>query len=140
MLILAEPSPMAALTRLGQLGARSQPVVLLLAAQRIAEMSGVEFLVAAHELHPAAKRVLLVARDDYSAAHPAVRAMTAGQIDLLQAASQYLEVRLLDGDRAGGPTMLLEIALVVLLGPVKRRRRGDLRDDLPPYRLLLGVA
>src|SRR6266436_2658277 len=123
---------MAALTRLGQLGARSQPVVLLLAAQRIAEMSGVEFLVAAHELHPATKRVLLVARGDYSAAHPAVRAMTAGQIDLLQAASQYLEVRLLDGDRAGGPTMLLEIALVVLLGPVKRRRRGDLRDDLPP--------
>jgi response regulator RpfG family c-di-GMP phosphodiesterase len=60
--ILAEPSPMAALTRLGHLGAQSQPVALLLAAQRIAEMSGVEFLVAAHELHPAAKRVLLVAR------------------------------------------------------------------------------
>jgi hypothetical protein len=36
--------------------------------------------------------------------------------------------------------MLFEVALVVLLGPVKRRRRGDLRDDLPPYRLLLGVA
>ena len=79
--ILAEPSPMAALTRLGHLGAQSQPVALLLAAQRIAEMSGVEFLVAAHELHPAAKRVLLVARGDYSAAHPAVQAMTVGQID-----------------------------------------------------------
>jgi Pyridine nucleotide-disulphide oxidoreductase len=79
--ILAEPSPMAALTRLGHLGAQSQPVALLLAAQRIAEMSGVEFLVAAHELHPAAKRVLLVPRGDYSAAHPAVQAMTVGQID-----------------------------------------------------------
>ena len=44
-------------------------------------MSGVEFLVAAHELHPAARRVLLVARGDYRAAHPAVRAMTVGQID-----------------------------------------------------------
>jgi thioredoxin reductase (NADPH) len=42
--ILAEPSPMAALTRLGQLGARSQAVALLLATQRIAEMSGVEFI------------------------------------------------------------------------------------------------
>ena len=47
---------------------------------------------------------------------------------------------LLDGDRAAGPAMFLEVTLVVLLGPVKRRRRGDLRDDLPPYRLLLGVA
>jgi thioredoxin reductase (NADPH) len=72
---------MAALTRLRHLGAQSQPVALLLAAQRTAEMSGVEFLVAAHELHPAAKRVLLVARGDYSAAHPAVQAMTVGQID-----------------------------------------------------------
>jgi hypothetical protein len=34
-----------------------------------------------HELHPAAKRVLLVERGDYSAAHPAVRAMAVGQID-----------------------------------------------------------
>jgi thioredoxin reductase (NADPH) len=56
-------------------------VALVLAAQRMTEMSGVEFLAAAHELHPAAKRVLLVERGDYSAAHPAVRAMTAGQID-----------------------------------------------------------
>ena len=79
--IVAESSPVAALTTLGQQAARSQAVALLLAAQRMAEMSGVEFLVAAHELHPAAKRVLLVARGDYSAAHPAVRAMTVGQID-----------------------------------------------------------
>src|SRR5207245_6146479 len=36
--------------------------------------------------------------------------------------------------------MLFEVALVVRRGPVQRRRRGDLRDDLPPYRLLLGVT
>ena len=47
---------------------------------------------------------------------------------------------LLDGDRATGPAMFLEVTLVELLGPVKRRRRGDLRDDLPPYRLLPCVA
>ena len=47
---------------------------------------------------------------------------------------------LLDGDRAAGLAMFLEVTLVVLLGSVKGRRRGDLRDDLPPYRLLLGVA
>src|SRR5215471_13671657 len=36
--------------------------------------------------------------------------------------------------------MLFEVALVVLLGPVERRRGGDLRDDLPLARLLLGIA
>jgi hypothetical protein len=46
------------------------------------EMAGVEFLVAAHGLHPAAKRVLRLERGDYTAANPAVRAMTLGQIDI----------------------------------------------------------
>jgi thioredoxin reductase (NADPH) len=79
--IVAERSPAAALSTLSQLGAQSQAVALVLASQQMTEMSGVGFLAAAHELHPAAKRVLLVARGDYSAAHPAVRAMTVGQID-----------------------------------------------------------
>jgi thioredoxin reductase (NADPH) len=43
--------------------------------------SGVELLEAAHRLHPAAKRVLRLERGDYTAANPAVRAMTLGQID-----------------------------------------------------------
>ncbi|HVD14379.1 MAG TPA: FAD-dependent oxidoreductase [Actinomycetota bacterium] len=79
--LLAEGSPAAALTTLGQLAAGSQPVALVLAGQQMTQMTGVEFLVAAHRLHPAAKRVLLVGRGDYTAAHPAVRAMTLGQID-----------------------------------------------------------
>ena len=45
-----------------------------------------------------------------------------------------------DGDRTAGLAMLLQVALVVLLSPVKRRRRSDLRDDLPSHRLLRGVA
>src|SRR5262245_21797506 len=36
--------------------------------------------------------------------------------------------------------MLFEVTLVILLGPVERGRGGDLRDDLPPARLLLGIA
>src|SRR5205809_3050672 len=36
--------------------------------------------------------------------------------------------------------MLFEVTLVVLLGLVERGRGGDLRDDLPPTRLLLGIA
>src|SRR5215471_8007141 len=39
-----------------------------------------------------------------------------------------------------GPAVLFEVVLVVLLGRVKRRRGGDLRDDVPLARLLLGVA
>ena len=45
-----------------------------------------------------------------------------------------------DGGCAAGVAMLLEVPLVVLLGPVERGRRGDLSDDLPPQRLLLGVT
>ena len=44
------------------------------------EMPGVDFLARAHELHPLAKRVLLVDRD-YSARSPVVQAMTLGQAD-----------------------------------------------------------
>ena len=45
-----------------------------------------------------------------------------------------------DGGCAAGVAMLLEVPLVVLLGPVERGRRGDLGDDLPSARLLLGVT
>jgi thioredoxin reductase (NADPH) len=80
--LLAEGSPAAALTTLGRLAARSEQVALVFAGQRMTQRSGVELLVAAHEVHPAAKRVLLVGRGDYTAANnPAVRAMTLGQID-----------------------------------------------------------
>ena len=43
-------------------------------------MTGIEFLAGAHELHPLAKRILLVERD-YTTANPIVPAMMLGQID-----------------------------------------------------------
>jgi hypothetical protein len=45
-----------------------------------------------------------------------------------------------DSDGTAGVAVLLQVALVVFLGPVERRRRGDLGDDLPFPRLLLGIA
>src|SRR6185369_15459901 len=48
--------------------------------------------------------------------------------------------RLPDGGCAAGVAMLLEVTLVVLLGPVERGRGGDLRDDLPLARLLLCIT
>jgi thioredoxin reductase (NADPH) len=79
--VLSEGSPSAALATLEQLTDRSEEVALVIAAQRMREMPGVDFLVRAHELHPSAKRVLLVGRREWTATNPAVRAMSLGQID-----------------------------------------------------------
>ena len=79
--IRTERSPAAALAALARLGARSGEVALFIAAQGMRELSGVEFLVRAHELQPAAKRILLVGRRNWSPSNPAVAAMTLGQID-----------------------------------------------------------
>jgi thioredoxin reductase (NADPH) len=79
--ILSEQLPSAALATLAELAAESEEVALLIAAQPMREMPGVDFLVRAHELHPTAKRVLLVGRRQWTATNPAVRAMTLGQID-----------------------------------------------------------
>ena len=79
--ILAESSPTQALAVLRRLAAESQQVALVFAGQQMTATSGVEFLAAAHELHPTAKRILRLERGDYTAANPAVQAMTLGQID-----------------------------------------------------------
>jgi thioredoxin reductase (NADPH) len=81
--ILTERSPDVALASLGQLAAASQEVALVVAGQSLARISGVEFLMRVHELYPKARRVLLIGRGEWASgsAHPAVRAMTLGQID-----------------------------------------------------------
>ena len=73
--VRGECSPERALERLGELADREQPVALLLFDGRDGPL-----LARAHELHPAAKRVLLVDRD-YTSTSPAVRAMTLGEAD-----------------------------------------------------------
>src|SRR5947207_11922804 len=78
--ILSERSPAAGMEALAQLAARPAPVALLIADQRMPEMTGLEFLAHAHALHPAAKRILLMERD-YTATNPIVPAMVLGQID-----------------------------------------------------------
>jgi thioredoxin reductase (NADPH) len=55
------------------------PVALLIADERLSDP--VQFLNQAHDLHPGAKRVLLVQRGDWSAAHPAIAALALGRID-----------------------------------------------------------
>jgi len=62
----------AALTTLRELKARNNPVALLLADQRMPRMDGVDFLSKAMDIHPLAKRALLTAYADTSAAIEAI--------------------------------------------------------------------
>jgi thioredoxin reductase (NADPH) len=62
----------AALNTLRELKARNNPVALLLADQRMPQMDGVGFLAEAMEMHPLAKRALLTAYADTTAAIDAI--------------------------------------------------------------------
>ncbi|HEV3399025.1 MAG TPA: FAD-dependent oxidoreductase, partial [Actinomycetes bacterium] len=73
--------PTAALEALEALASDGEEVALIVAGQHMAELPGVTLLLGAHELHPSAKRVLLVGRRAWTPDNPAVRAMTLGQID-----------------------------------------------------------
>ena len=73
--VVGEFSPDAALAALGEMAAAGKPVALLLV-----DAGAADFLAAAHEFHPRAKRVLLVDRD-FSSTSPAVQAMTLGRAD-----------------------------------------------------------
>jgi len=78
--VIGESSAAAGLAALRGLADGHEPVALLIVDHDMSEMPGVEFLARAHEMHPLAKRVLLVERD-YSARSPIVQAMTLGQAD-----------------------------------------------------------
>jgi thioredoxin reductase (NADPH) len=73
--VRGDSSPEAALAALNAMANANDAVALLLV-----EDSASDFLTRAHELHPRAKRVLLVDRD-YSSTSPAVQAMTLGRAD-----------------------------------------------------------
>lgn len=78
--IYCEQQPDIASAKLQRMAKNEEPVALIIADQRMPEMSGVDFLVKAHEILPSAKRILLVERD-YTQANPSVPAMILGQID-----------------------------------------------------------
>lgn len=76
--IMAADSGAGALESVKQLKLRNDPVALFLVDQRMPRMSGVEFLEAALEFYPEAKRALLTAYADTDAA---IRAINSVQID-----------------------------------------------------------
>jgi len=76
--VMAADSGESALDSVKQLKLRNDPVALFLVDQRMPRMSGVEFLEAALEFYPDAKRALLTAYADTDAA---IRAINSVQID-----------------------------------------------------------
>jgi thioredoxin reductase (NADPH) len=129
--ILAFRDPEQALARLEALAAERAPVALLIVDEDLGSLSGIEFCVRAHELHPVAKRILLVERN-YTAANPVVTAMTLGQIDyhlvkpwyphssLYPAISEFLS-----GWSRGRST---GFTLFRIVAPEQSRRAHEIRD------------
>jgi thioredoxin reductase (NADPH) len=70
-IVRAEDGPQA-LDALRELKLRGEPVAVLLADYRMPQMSGIEFLEAAMDLFPLARRVLLTAYADTDAAIQAI--------------------------------------------------------------------
>jgi thioredoxin reductase (NADPH) len=133
--IVTQGAPGAALAALAELARRGEEVALVVAGQKMAELAGVLFLCRAHELHPSAKRVLLVGRREWTPANPAVRAMTLGQIDtylfepwLPVARFLYLPISqvLADWVPSRGPSF----EGIRIVGPRWGTRSHELRDML----------
>jgi thioredoxin reductase (NADPH) len=79
--VVSVASAGAALALLANFAASGAEVALLIADEHLTDMPAVGFLARAHEQHRGAKRVLLIDRGNWSAAHPAVSAMAVGEID-----------------------------------------------------------
>ena len=136
--VITESAAPAGLSRLRDLADVRIPVALLIADHDLSDMPGVTFLALAHELHPLAKRVLLVERD-YSARSPIVQAMTLGQADyhftkpwmleqdLYRAVSEFLAEWARDQE-AGSE-------LFHVIGRLQDRSTHDLRDLLTRFNM-----
>ena len=79
--IICDPSVEVALSNLQALKDDDQQVALLFTDQWMREMTGIEFLSQAHDLHPDAKRILLVNLRDRTVSETILQAMTLGTID-----------------------------------------------------------
>jgi thioredoxin reductase (NADPH) len=136
--IVAERVPLAALDTLRRLGQAGEQVALLLAGHWLASMTGVEFLCQAHELHPTARRMLLITYGDAVAGNAGMQAMALGQLDhylnapwgppelhLYPAVSEALSQWARSTGSLGPPPELVRI-----VGPRWSPRSHELRDLL----------
>jgi thioredoxin reductase (NADPH) len=128
-------SAAAALTMLAVQAGSGAEVALVIADERLADMSAVDFLARAHGLHPGAKRILLIDHGDWSPGHPAILALAVGKIDYHLYAPWYPQERglypamsefLAAWDKSREPSF----AAFRIVGPANSPRAHRLRDDL----------
>jgi thioredoxin reductase (NADPH) len=79
--VVAGVSASDALARLSQLRAEGAAVALILADQWMPETTGIELLARARQLHPTARRGLLISWGDRSAVAPILQAAAVGEIE-----------------------------------------------------------
>jgi thioredoxin reductase (NADPH) len=79
--ILTERSPAAGLQALERLRRQDLPVAVVIADQWMPHMTGLDLLARARQLHPSARRLLLIGVWDRSANQPMSQAMTLGRLD-----------------------------------------------------------
>ncbi len=79
--IIALATPAAAFTQIEAYSGQREAIALIVAAQHMEAMSGIEFLEHAHKRYAWAKRLLLVPQAVRSASKPILRAITLGQLD-----------------------------------------------------------
>jgi thioredoxin reductase (NADPH) len=133
--IVSHLSARAALDDLRRIRADGEQVALVIADQWMPEMTGIELLGRAHEIHGAAQRALLVDWGDQSAAPTIIQGCAFGQIEnylhkpwsppevhLYPAVSDFLAA----WTRAHGPHM----ELVRLIGDYPSSRVHEIREFL----------
>jgi thioredoxin reductase (NADPH) len=134
--VIAERSPTAALQTLERLRARDEPVAVILADQWMPQMTGLDLLARARQLHPTARRMLLCGIWDSSVNQPMSQAMTLGRLDgwvvkPWEPAEEYLYLpvteQLTEWLRATGQPGLAPIQIV---GQQWAPRSHELRDLL----------
>jgi thioredoxin reductase (NADPH) len=79
--IITERSPAVGLGVLERLRSQDASVAVVIADQWMPQLTGVEFLAQAHQLHPSARRMLLIGVLDRSVNEPMSQAMALGRID-----------------------------------------------------------
>ncbi len=134
--ILAERSPAAALQVLERLRRQEMAVAVIIADQWMPHMTGLDLLARARELHPSARRLVLIGVWDRSANQPMSQAMTLGRLDgwvlkPWEPAEEYLYLpvseQLTDWIRATGQPGFVAIQIV---GEQWTPRSHEIRDLL----------
>lgn len=136
--VICEPSAAVALHQLEALKDADRQVALPFTDQAMPEMSGIEFLHRAHDLHPDARRILLHDVGDRAVSDTVLQAMTFGWIDSYLAkptgaCDERFHSQITDLLKAWGHYHLPHPAQVQVIGERWSARGHEFRDMLDRY-------